>query len=255
MNQEERLLWLLNYLVNENPEYRNRALPEDASIQKRLLRGLMNTRPPKPVSGEFLKIQDAWLGGEAEEPVKPASLLPVEPNIYLWQGDITRLAVDAIVNAANSGMLGCFIPCHNCIDNVIHSRAGVQLRLECAQITNGNEPVGEAKITKAHNLPCRYVIHTVGPAVDGKPSQEDCRLLASCYYSCLRLATENNLESIAFCCISTGVFGFPAQPAAEIAIQSVRRFLENHPEGLKVIFDVYTDTDYVIYERLLAKAG
>lgn len=252
MTQEERLLYLLDYLKEESGEYKNAPMPDDPHEKKRLLRGLMNLRPPLPAPREFLSIQDEYLLAERETPVSLADLHEVEPDIYLWQGDITRLSADAIVNAANSALLGCFIPCHNCIDNIIHTAAGVQLRLACAEISTGNEPVGEAKITKAYNLPCRYVIHTVGPMIQGELTQEDCRLLASCYLSCLKLATSRNLASLAFCCISTGVFHFPQQQAAEIAIQTTREYLKDNNSGLKVIFDVYTDRDYAIYRSLLA---
>ena len=205
-----------------------------------------------------------------------AGLQPVEKNIYLWKGDITTLQCGAIVNAANSGMTGCYHPCHNCIDNCIHTFAGVRLRLKCAEIIKAQgheEPTGTAKITPAYNLPCQYVIHTVGPIVqDGltqkhcnllkscyqnclelavlkEPSAEDKRLLQSCYWSCLQLAEKNHCASIAFCCISTGVFGFPHDKAAEIAVQTVREFLKTH--DIEVIFNVFTEKDFDIYKRLL----
>ena len=162
-------------------------------------------------------------------------LVPVRPGLYLWQGDITTLAADAIVNAANSQMLGCFVPCHGCIDNAIHTYAGVQLRMECAHLMaeqKGEEPTGRAKITKAYNLPCRG-------------------LLASCYRSCLSLAANNGLNSVAFCCISTGEFHFPNEVAAEIAIQTVREWQLQNPDKIEVIFNVFKDSDYAIYKRLL----
>ena len=179
-------------------------------------------------------------------------LTPVRPGLYLWQGDITTLAVDAIVNAANSQMLGCFVPCHGCIDNAIHTYAGVQLRLECARLmARQEEPTGCAKITKAYNLPCRYVLHTVGPIISGAVTQADRELLASCYRSCLELAESNGLHSVAFCCISTGEFRFPNELAAEIAIQTVGEWQRQNPEKIKVIFNVFKDSDYEIYKRLL----
>lgn len=183
-----------------------------------------------------------------------ADLSPIQPGIYLWQGDIMRLSVDAIVNAANSELLGCFIPCHRCIDNAIHTFAGVRLREECARIMkrqNMPEPAGRAKITRVYNLPCRYVLHTVGSIIDETVTQKDCDLLAACYHSCLELATAHHLKSIAFCCISTGEFRFPNERAAGIAIQTVQGYLEKNDKGLKVIFNVFKNSDYEIYERLL----
>ena len=177
----------------------------------------------------------------------------MQPGLYLWQGDITTLAVDAIVNAANSAMLGCFVPCHGCIDNAIHSAAGVQLRLECARIMaqQAEEPTGRAKITRAYNLPCRYVLHTVGPIIDGQVTRQDRELLASCYRSCLELAATYGLKSIAFCCISTGEFHFPNELAAEIAIRTVKAFQQQNPNRMEVIFNVFKDCDYEIYKKLL----
>lgn len=212
--QEERLDYLIRYLLNERTEYQDIRLPSSVPEKQRLLRSLMNVRPPIPAGKDFLKVQDAYLTQRLAERgmTKMKDLKPVQPGIYLWQGDITTLAVDAIVNAANSGMLGCFVPCHGCIDNAIHTYAGVQLRLECSEIMQRQgqeEETGQAKITKAYNLPCRYVLHTVGPIVYGDVTQTDCNLLASCYRSCLDLAAGHGLRSIAFCCISTGEFHFP----------------------------------------------
>ena len=181
-----------------------------------------------------------------------AGLQPVEKNIYLWKGDITTLKCGAIVNTANSGMTGCYHPCHNCIDNCIHTFAGVRLRLKCAEIIKAQgheEPTGTAKITPAYNLPCQYVIHTVDPIVQGKLTKKHCELLKSCYRSCLELAVLNGVKSIAFCCISTGVFGFPPDKAAEIAVQTVREFLKDN--DIEVIFNVFTEKDFDIYKRLL----
>ena len=216
----------------------------------------MNVRPPVPVSKDFLKVQDAYLTQRLTERgvTKLEELKPAQPGIYLWQGDITTLAVDAIVNAANSGMLGCFVPCHGCIDNAIHTYAGVQLRLECSEIMQRQgqeEETGQAKITKAYNLPCRYVLHTVGPIVYGDVTQIDCSLLASCYRSCLDLAAGHVLRSIAFCCISTGEFHFPNELAAEIAIGTVRKWQQQNPDKIEVIFNVFKGSDYVIYRCLL----
>lgn len=178
----------------------------------------------------------------------------MRPGLYLWQGDITTLAVDAIVNAANSGMTGCYIPCHGCIDNAIHTYAGVQLRLECARIMagqRGEEPVGQAKITKAYNLPCRYVLHTVGPMIEGTVTKTDREQLSGCYRSCLDLAAANGLHSVAFCCISTGEFHFPNELAAQIAIETVQDWQQRNPDKIEVIFNVFKDSDRELYKRLL----
>ena len=181
-------------------------------------------------------------------------MTPVEDGIYLWQGDITTLRCDAIVNAANSGLTGCYQPCHNCIDNCIHTYAGIQLRNACSDIMEKQgyeEPMGKAKITPAFNLPCKYVLHTVGPIVQGHLTKEHEELLASCYRSCLKLADENGVKSVAFCCISTGVFMFPNERAAEIAVQTVRDYRREKNSGIEVIFNVWKDVDYEIYRELL----
>ncbi len=256
MTQSERLLYLIKYLLNENNDLKNIDIPMGDKEQKRLLRSLMNVRPPKPVSKEFLTIQDAYLQEEcAKKGVISLSDIPLmQPGIYLWQGDITRLSVDAIVNAANSTMLGCFIPCHGCIDNAIHSAAGMGLRLECSRIMakqKTEEPTGRAKITKAYNLPCRYVLHTVGPIIYGKVTKKDCDLLSDCYLSCLELATAYQLKSVAFCCISTGEFHFPNGKAAEIAVQTVKDYQKKIQNSLQVVFNVFKDNDYEIYRQLL----
>lgn len=210
---------------------------------------------PRPVSEEFLQVQDAYLQEETRRKgiTTLDQLEPVEDGIYLWQGDITTLSCGAIVNAANSQMLGCFVPCHGCIDNAIHTYAGVQLRLECARLMTGQEeePTGNAKITKAYNLPCRYILHTVGPIISGAVTQANRELLASCYRTCLELAAETGLGSIAFCCISTGEFHFPNELAAEIAIQTVGELQRQTPDKIKVIFNVFKNRDYEIYKRLL----
>ena len=256
MNQSERRLYLIRSLLDENPETRGWGIPGYAADQKRLLRGLLNVRPARSANPEFLKIQDEYLRHAiAEKGVTDINRLsPIQPGLYLWQGDITTLKCDAIVNAANSGMTGCYAPNHGCIDNAIHTFAGVQLRLACAEIMDRQgcpEPTGRAKITSAFNLPCRYVLHTVGPIVSGRPTKRDCALLESCYRSCLELAAENTLESVAFCCISTGEFHFPNEQAAEIAIQAVKAFLNQTTSVKKVIFNVFKDFDKAIYARLL----
>ncbi len=256
MMQNERLNFLLRYLLEERKEYEDFPMPDSLSEKRRLLRSLMNVRPPVPVSEEFLRVQDAYLEENLAERgvTRLNDLMPVRHDLYLWQGDITTLAVDAIVNAANSHMLGCFIPCHGCIDNAIHTYAGVQLRLECVRLMTGQEeeePIGSAKITTAYNLPCRYVLHTVGPIIHGVVTEADRKLLASCYSTCLELAVKTGLGSVAFCCISTGEFHFPNKLAAEIAIQTVRNWQQQNPDKIKVIFNVFKESDYEIYRRLL----
>ena len=256
MNQKERRYYLINYLKSEYAEYAGLEIPDDENEQKFLLRGLFNIRAANKIDKDFLQIQDEYLSEELTQKgiTDYKELDPVSPGIYLWQGDITTLRCDAIVNAANSGMLGCFCPNHGCIDNAVHTFAGVQLRLECAALMKEQgyeEPVGRAKITKAYNLPCRCVIHTVGPVIKGRLTGHDKSLLASCYRSCLELAEENQVRSIAFCCISTGEFHFPGEEAAKIAIQTVKDYKQTTESGIEVIFNVFKDTDYAIYRRLL----
>ena len=256
MNQSEKRLFLIRSLLKEKPEYRDLRIPAEPESQRQLLRGLMNIRAPQRIDAEFLKIQDAYLQGEnaTKGVTDVADLVPVQPRLYLWQGDITTLKCDAIVNAANSGMTGCYIPNHRCIDNAIHTYAGVELRLACAELMAKQgrpEPTGRAKISPAFNLPCRYVLHTVGPIISGRVTKADKVLLASCYRSCLELAAENKLESVAFCCISTGEFHFPNDLAAEIAIETVKEFLKRQTSVKEVIFNVFKDLDKAIYEKLL----
>ncbi len=252
MTQAERRIFLIQRLLDEQPGYKSFEIPEDMEEQKQLLRSLFNIRRPKSISDDFLAVQDAYLQEEnaARGVTDIAELTPAEDGIWLWQGDITTLRCDAIVNAANSGMTGCYVPCHRCIDNCIHTYAGVQLRLACAEFMREQgheEPAGRAKITPAYNLPCKYVLHTVGPIIYGAVTKTDRELLASCYRSCLELAGKNGLRSIAFCCISTGEFHFPNDLAAEIAVKTVRRYRGD----MKVIFNVFKDMDYEIYRRLL----
>ena len=256
MNQSERRRMLIQSLLKEDPAYRDIRIPADTDGQRQLLRGLLNVRAPQPGREDFLQVQDAYLQQRAAEKgiTDAAALAPIQPGLYLWQGDITTLRCDAIVNAANSGMTGCYCPNHRCIDNAIHTYAGVQLRLACAEIMDRQghpEPTGQAKITPAFDLPCRYVLHTVGPIINRRVTQHDRALLASCYRSCLELAAENGLESVAFCCISTGEFHFPNQLAAEIAVQTVKEFLKKQTSVNKVIFNVFKNMDKKIYERLL----
>lgn len=248
---------LLDKLIEILCEERGESVPQmSESDKKRAFRALVNIRMPEKASDEFLRLQDEYLKREiAKRGITDiAELDPVEPDIYLWQGDITTLRCDGIVNAANSKMLGCFAPNHYCIDNAIHTFAGVQLRRECYEIMKAqgyDEPTGSAKITEAYNLPCKCVLHTVGPIVFGELTQKHERLLASCYASCLKLADENGLASLAFCCISTGEFRFPNERAAEIAIGTVREYKNRTKSGIKVIFNVFKDCDREIYARLL----
>lgn len=256
MNQKEKRDYLIKKLLSEQPEYADLQIPEDVPGQKRLLRSLFNLRMPLPAGDEFLEIQDAYLQEETRQKgiTEISELTPVQEGIYLWQGDITTLACDAIVNAANSRMLGCFCPCHGCIDNAIHTFSGIQLRAACAGIMERQgheEPVGKAKITQGFNLPCRYVLHTVGPMIRGRLTPRDCEMLASCYRSCLELTEENGVKSIAFCCISTGEFHFPNDRAAEIALGTVKEYREGNPGGMEVIFNVFRNEDYEIYRKLL----
>lgn len=249
--QDERRQWLIKALLAERGE--RLEIPADTKSQKQLLRALLNVRPPLPASVEFLRVQDAYLQEETRRKgiSNYKNLQPIQPGIYLWQGDITTLKCGAIVNAANSQMLGCFHPNHDCIDNAIHTFAGVQLRLECAEIMKNQghkEPTGGAKITGAYNLPCDRILHTVGPIVNGRVTSEDEQDLKDCYISCLEVAKENGIKSVAFCCISTGVFRFPNRLAAEIAVETVRKYKDN----VEVVFNVFKDSDYKIYQELLS---
>ena len=258
-----RLDCLIQYLINEDPQYSEMRIPEDLQGKRDLFRALRNVREPRPVSEEFLRLQDEELQAQLQEKgvveldaVQQLSIINSQFSILLWQGDITRLRVDAIVNAANAQMLGCFHPLHRCIDNAIHSAAGVQLREECHRLMlqQGHlEPTGQAKITKAYNLPCKYVIHTVGPIIpDGIPTAFQKEQLASCYRNIMVCAGENGLGSVAFCCISTGEFRFPNQLAAEIAVRTVKDYLTEHPDCSvrQVVFNVFKDEDKRIYEGI-----
>lgn len=260
MERAENIRYLNRILLDEMPEYRAPAsqFPQEEAAQRRLLRSLMNVRPPMPLNPAFLQAQDELLSAEREaKGVVDADRLPVTPRdsrLAVWQGDITRLAVDAIVDADNSALLGCFCPCHGCIDNAIHSAAGLQLRDECNEIMTAQgrpEPAGKAKLTKGYNLPAKFVLHTVGPIVQGRVTRRDRAELASCYRSCLVLAAETGLRSLAFCCISTGEFHFPRQEAAEIAVKTVTEFLRRPTSIQKVIFNVFQDLDAQIYRSLL----
>ena len=256
MIQKQRLEYLIQFLLSENSGYQEITVPKSEQEQKRLLRSLMNIRFPNPISQDFLSIQDLYLQEELnkQKVTSIEDLSPIRKGMYLWKGDITRLKVDAIVNAGNSALLGCFIPCHGCIDNAIHSAAGIQLRLECQQIMEKQgieEPTGQAKITKGYNLPSKYILHTVGPIIRGTLTQNDCRMLASCYRSCLELAEKYQLKSVAFCCISTGEFHFPNEIAGQIAVDTVTKFLRNSNSEMEVVFNVFQEKDWNIYSRLL----
>ena len=258
MTQNERIQYLIDALLTESPRYKEIGTPDSPDEQWRLLRALVNVRPATPIPDDFLKIQDEYLTKRlAEQGIVDAAELPataLDSRIVVWKGDITALRIDAIVNAANSRMEGCWQPCHACIDNCIHTFSGVQLRMRCHQIMTEQgheEPTGQAKITPGYNLPAKYVLHTVGPIIDHGPSKRDCDLLASCYVSCLKLAERNSCHGIAFCCISTGVFRFPQDKAAEIAVQTVKGFLNNGSTMERVVFNVFTPEDERIYRQLL----
>ena len=245
---------LIEYLLSEREDIADIEIPENEQDKFRLYRSLVNIRPAVKADESFLLAEDEYLSvlSQSRGITDIADLAPIENGIYLWRGDITTLRCGAIVNAANSGMTGCYQPCHNCIDNCIHTFAGVRLRYKCGEIMRAQgheEKTGKAKLTPAYNLPCDHVIHTVGPIVQGRLTDEHCRLLESSYKSCLDLAVQNGIRSIAFCCISTGVFGFPKKEAANIAVNTVREFRKTH--DIKVIFNVFGGDDYEIYKRLL----
>ena len=252
----EKLSYLISCLLSERNDIGRIEIPDNDNDRFRLYRSLVNIRPAVKADDKFLKAEDEYL---TELIVNKGitnieDLFPVEGNIYLWKGDITTLKCGAIVNAANSGMTGCWQPCHSCIDNCIHTFAGVRLRYKCGEIMREQgyeEPTGRAKITPAYNLPCNYVIHTVGPIVQGRLTEEHCKLLENSYQSCLEIAVQNGIKSIAFCCISTGVFGFPQKEAAKIAVHTVRKFQKSH--NISVIFNVFKEDDYEIYKGLLGK--
>ena len=256
MTQREKREFLIQKLIDEQPRYQDLKIPSNEAEQKTLLRSLMNVRPPCPIGDDFLTVQDAYLREETARKgiTDITDLTPVEPGIYLWQGDITTLKCGAIVTAANSGMTGCYVPCHGCIDNAIHTYAGVQLRLTCAEMMEKQgheEPIGQARFTPAYNLPCDYVLHTVGPIIYGRVTRQDRELLVSCYRSCLELAQKNGIGSVAFCCISTGEFHFPNRQAAKIAVDTVRQYRGD----TEVIFNVFKNVDYEIYRAFLERAS
>ena len=282
MNQPERRRFLIEELLrernveesgkeSENKTYRNKpgytrnrdsnrniAIPTDSQAQKQLLRALMNLRLAAPVSEEFRMIQDEYLQAEnTAKGIVTLDLIPeVHDDLYLWQGDITRLKVGAIVNAVNSGMTGCYQPCHACIDNCIHTYAGIELRNYCQEMMDRQgfeEPTGQAKITPAFNLPCDYVIHTVGPVWHGGDHGE-AELLASCYRRSLQVAAEHGIRRIAFPSISTGVYHYPVKEAAKIAVGTVAEFLEEHPDAFDVVeWVLFDDNTMQVYEQAIAE--
>ena len=258
MTQAERREYLIQYLLKEETRFYGQKIPADRQGQENLLRSLLNIRLPKPVSDTFLKIQDAYLKERNIErgitDIADLKSVKSDPRLYIWQGDITTLKCDAIVNACNSQMLGCFSPMHACIDNFIHTYAGIELRLKMHEIMTKQgheEETGKAKITSGYNLPAKYILHTVGPIIQWEVTKEDEELLASCYKECLKLAADTGVTSIAFCCLSTGVFRFPQKRAAEIAIDTVKKFLEKDHRIKKVIFNVFKEEDFRIYHKLL----
>lgn len=256
MTQSEKEIFLIEHLLAENPRYSGLSVPKTSTERKKMLRSLFNMRMPIPAEEEFLRVQDEYLREEIRRKgiTDIRSLEPVENGLYIWRGDITTLMCGAIVNAANSQMLGCFYPCHSCIDNAIHTFSGVQLRLKMYELMKKQgheEETGRAKITPAFNLPCKHILHTVGPIVRGKPTDSDKQALASCYRSCLELAEGNKAESIAFCCISTGEFHFPNTEAAKIAVKTVKEYKKQNNSSIEVIFNVFKETDLQIYRELL----
>lgn len=254
MNQTERQLYLIDELLKENNDYKKIEIPTSFSDRQYLLRGLLNLREPKDISKEFIDVEDQYLKEELNKKgvIDIKDLTPIKDNIYLWQGDITSLKVDAIVNAANKYGLGCFYPNHKCIDNCIHTYAGIKLRNKCNEIMNNRNSLldtSEVIITEGYNLPCKYIIHTVGPIIYDKVSDKEIKELRDCYLNSLNLAKEYKLDSIAFCCISTGEFHFPNNLAAEIAVDTVKEYLKSN--DIKVVFNVFKDEDKDIYERIL----
>lgn len=263
--QEERLNYLIEVLKNETVQYKNLEIPESIDDKKVMLRSLMNVRQPKEISKEFLKVQDEYLTERNKEKgivyLKDIKTVPSSNKISIWQGDITKIACDAIVNAANSRMLGCFVLMHICIDNCIHTFAGVQLRNECNEIMNElrnkygddyEQPTSVPILTEGYNLPAKKVIHIAGPIVGGTLTQTNIKNLVNCYRNVLDMCLKNNLKSVAFCCISTGVFCFPNKKAAEIAVETVTNWLNKNENKMdRIIFNVFKDEDKKYYEQLL----
>ena len=263
ITQEERLDYLVEEFKNDSGEYKNIETPKDTEGKRRILRSLMNIRMPQNMSLDVLRVQDEYLKGRSKEKgiVTLSDIPKIRDGLSIWQGDITRLSVDAIVNAANSQMLGCFVPMHTCIDNCIHTFAGVQLRAECSRQMNQlrirygkdyEQPTAVPMLTDGYNLPAKKVIHIVGPIVQYRLTPELEKDLENCYRNTLDMCAENSLKSVAFCCISTGVFHFPNKKAAEIAVETVSEWLSDNPGKVeRVIFNVFKDEDKAIYEKLI----
>lgn len=258
MNQSERLKYLIETLLGEHGEAYT--VPRGLDERKTLFRALVNVRAPSEASGEFLRVQGEYLSEEIRRKgiTKASDLKPVGRDTYLWKGDITTLECDCIVNAANSELLGCFCPNHGCVDNAIHTFAGVELRAECAKLMREQgerEKVGRVKITSGYNLPCKYVLHTVAPRVFGKLTKRHERELVSCYRACLEAADGAGLSSLAFCCLGTGEFNFPNERAAELAVNTVNEYKLKTQSPIKIVFDVFKEVDYAIYSSLFKKVG
>ena len=261
--QDQRLDYLVEAFKADSVQYRDLPTPADAEGKRRILRSLMNIRMPERMDEAILAVQNEYLRERIRENgiVAPADIPEVRDGLSIWKGDITRLAVDAIVNAANSQMLGCFVPMHTCIDNCIHTYAGVQLRAECARQMERlrskygqgyEQPTAVPMLTDAYNLPAKRVIHIVGPIVQGRLTSSLEDDLSACYRNTLDICLENGLKSVAFCCISTGVFHFPGRRAAEIAVKTVTGWMAAHPGAMeRVIFNVFKDEDKAYYEQLL----
>lgn len=269
--QAKRLDYLLKEFKEDSLRYRDLEVGDDYEEKRMVLRSLMNIREPRPMSEDVVKVQDEFLEEEVREKgIVSLDMIPTVAEQYgsrhifadkisVWQGDITRIQAGAIVNAANSQMLGCFVPCHRCIDNAIHSAAGIQLRAECScymerrRMKHGSryeEPTGQATLTKGYNLPAEYVIHTVGPIVGGVLSKRHRQDLKNCYENVLKCCVGNGIRSVAFCCISTGEFHFPNEEAAKIAVKTVTDFLKDHESAFdRVIFNVFKDMDRSLYEK------
>ena len=261
--QEQRLDYRLEEFKSDSKKYKNMDIPNDIIKKQQMLRSLMNIRMPKKMIDEVIKVQDEYLSYRAKEKgiVKLSDIPVIKDNLSIWQGDITRLEVDAIVNAANSQMLGCFLPMHICIDNQIHTFAGIQLREECNQQMNKlrekygenyEQPTAIPMLTDAYNLPAKKVIHIVGPIVHDKLTPNLEKNLEDCYTNTLDMCLENGLKTVAFCCISTGVFNFPNQRAAQIAVDTVEKWSLIHPDKMdRIIFNVFKYEDKKYYEKLL----
>lgn len=257
MTETARLVWLIHYLQQEMAPKQPQPLPTDFTALQRLFRGLCNIRAPKPIDSHFLALQDAYLQAQlAQKQIATlADAKAYTPQLYLWQGDLTAFQADAIVNPANESLLGCFIPNHNCLDNLIHSAAGVQLRLRCQTLMQAQghaEPAGQVKCTAGYNLPAKYVLHTVGPATNGVVTDLNKAQLQACYRAILTAAQFQEMRTVAIPCISTGVFRYPHEAAAQVAVTTVQAYLKTHPLPVKVIFNVYQDRDRQAYEKVLA---